>query len=501
MKKYTFVLLGISIFLLFLLTRLISLTTLPIFTDEAIYIRWAQIAANDANWRFISLTDGKQPMFVWIAMLLVKVINDPLFAGRFVSVLAGFGSLIGMFFLTSEIFNNKKIGLLASFIYVIYPFSLIYDRMALYDSLVAMFIIWSLYFEILLVRFRRLDLALILGMIIGGGMLTKSNTYFALILLPFSLLLLPFAKKTWKKLLGKWILLAGVSFVIANVMYTILRLSPYFHIIEEKNYVFIYPLQEWIRQPFAFFSSNFHALTEWSQVYLTLPFLVLVIASFFVSKAFWREKLLLVIWFFVPFLALSFFGRIIYPRFILFMTMPLLVLGSYGLYSLVLLSRKRVLQIIIPLVFLGTFVFNDYVILTNFAQANIPRSDKSQFLTSWASGAGVSETVSFLKEKAKDQKIYVATEGTFGLMPYALEIYLHNNPNVVIKGFWPVSDSIPSDIIEMSKVMPTYVVFYQECPQCKGIGFAPPQWSVTPVIQKERLDTTHYTLYQVNSKQ
>ena len=57
---------------LFAATRLTHLATLPIFTDEAIYIRWSQIGMRDANWRFISLTDGKQPMFTWIMMIFLS---------------------------------------------------------------------------------------------------------------------------------------------------------------------------------------------------------------------------------------------------------------------------------------------------------------------------------------------------------------------------------------------------------------------------------------------
>src|SRR5688572_22984012 len=108
-KKYIWIVLGLGILTLFFFTRFYNILSLPIFTDEAIYIRWAQIAANDAAWRFISLTDGKQPMYVWIAMILMKLIEDPLLAGRLVSVLAGLGTMIGIFFLTSEIFKNRKI--------------------------------------------------------------------------------------------------------------------------------------------------------------------------------------------------------------------------------------------------------------------------------------------------------------------------------------------------------------------------------------------------------
>src|SRR5258708_29055975 len=95
-KKYWAIIFAAAIIALFLITRFYNILSLPIFTDEAIYVRWAQIAKNDAAWRFISLTDGKQPMFVWIAMILVKFIHDPLLAGRLVSVGAGFISLVGL---------------------------------------------------------------------------------------------------------------------------------------------------------------------------------------------------------------------------------------------------------------------------------------------------------------------------------------------------------------------------------------------------------------------
>src|SRR3989338_2009720 len=76
----------------YLATRLTNLTTLPIFTDEAIYIRWGQIGLRDASHRFLSLEDGKQPLFVWLMYPMLKIFSDPLIAGRMVSVMAGLGS-------------------------------------------------------------------------------------------------------------------------------------------------------------------------------------------------------------------------------------------------------------------------------------------------------------------------------------------------------------------------------------------------------------------------
>lgn len=506
-KKNRFALLIFFLLLsAYLFLRLYNLTSLPIFTDEAIYIRWSQIAGTDANWRFISLTDGKQPMYVWIAMVLLRLLKDPLFAGRLVSVIAGFFSMVGIFFLTLEIFKDsngkyfsaKKLAFLASFIYLIYPFALVYDRLALYDSLVALFIIWSLYFEILLVRHVRLDLGMILGMIIGGGMLTKTNASFAMILLPASLLLFDFKDKNYRKKLGLWAIFAVISIIIALVIYSVLRLSPFFHIIAQKNYTFIYTPKEILLDPFSHFFGNLKGMSTWLIGYMTIPFIVLVISSFLVGKKHFREKLLLLAWFIVPFGALALFGRTIYPRFILFMTMPLLVLGAYAFFHLVSFSKNFWLRTAVVFVFLISFLINDFFIVTDFAKASVPQGDREQLITAWASGGGVKETVNFLEKKSKNEKIYVGTEGTFGLMPYALEIYLKDNPNIITEGFWPIGDQVPKKVLDNAKKMPTYFVFYQPCSACSKIGVAPAGWPLAQIFQIQKMEKdTHYTLYKV----
>src|SRR6266436_8244891 len=127
-KKYLPVLAWFGLILLYIITRFTNILSLPIFTDEAIYIRWAQIAMRDPAWRFISLTDGKQPMYVWIAMILLRFIHDPLLAGRLLSVFTGFGSLVGIWLLTWELFRKRWVAFLAAALYVVFPFALVYDR-------------------------------------------------------------------------------------------------------------------------------------------------------------------------------------------------------------------------------------------------------------------------------------------------------------------------------------------------------------------------------------
>ena len=502
-KKYAPFLIAVGIIALFLFIRFYHLLGLPIFTDEAIYIRWSQIAKQDAAWRFISLTDGKQPMYVWIAMTIMRFVEDPLLAGRLVSVFAGFFSMVGLFFLGRELFKNKWVGVVSSFLYAIYPFAVVYDRMALYDSLVGMFVVWGLYLTVLFVRNMRLDLALILGMVIGAGMLTKTNAFATLYLQPVALLLFDWSRKHRKERLVRWALYAIVIAILSNAMYAMLRLSPFFYIVAQKNTIFFYPFSEWIKHPFTFFYGNIHALVDWFLTYMTLPFVFLIIGAFFINKKFFREKILLVIWFVVPFLYLAFFGNNMYPRFIFFMTLPLLLLVAYFLVEMQKAKalKNKFLYAVCFLVFIFLPVRSTFLVLTDFGHAPIPRSDIGQYYAGWPSGVGVAETVSFLSEKAKNKKIYVVTEGSFGLMPYALEIYLVNNPNIKIDSLWPVNEAPPKELLEKSKVMPVYVVFYQSCPACKATGIAPDTWPVKEIFQLQKQEeNTYYTLYELTPR-
>lgn len=460
------ILICILLLISYFATRLYNLGGLQMFTDEAIYTRWAQIARYDASWRFISLTDGKQPSFVWLDMIFMRFFQDPLIAGRIVSVFSGFFGMVGIFFLAGEIFKDqsgklaKRVGFIAAALYVIYPFTLVYDRMALYDSLVAAISIWSLYFAILLVRRVRLDVALILGMILGFGALTKSNAFLSIYMMPATLLLFDFKDKDRKLRFVKWAALAALSAIMAYAYFMLLRLSPFFHIIDEKTHLFVYSIREWMDHPTEFLIGNFNGLSTWFLAYFTIPaFVVSVLSLFLEGKKYWREKALLFLWFVLPFIALTLFGRVLYPRFILFMTIPLLVLLAYSINYIWDNSRSWFLKCLFIALSLGAMVFSSFMVLVDLAHAPIAKPDTDQFVNSWPAGGGVREIVKYFEDKAKSQKIYVATEGTFGsLATYAVEIYLGDNKNVEKRGIYPLPEKIPDDLMLRASRMPVYLV-------------------------------------------
>lgn len=476
-----FVLGALVVFGLFTLTRLVNLTALPIFTDEAIYIRWSQIGMRDAAWRFISLTDGKQPMFTWVMMLLLKVFDgaDPLFVGRLTSVVAGVGTLVGLWVLSHQLFRDTRIAWLTAVLYIIVPFSAWYDRIALYDSMVSTFSVWSLYAAVLLVRYVRLDTALVLGMLLGAGMLNKSSGFLTLYFLPVTLLLFDWQRSDrWPRLL-KWAGFAVLAAVLSQVFYSVLRLSPFFHMVGQKDNVFVFSLSEWFNQPFRFFAGNLRGMFDWLRHYLTLPFFVMLLVPWFTRWPKIRERMLLYLWWALPFAALANFAKILYPRFILFMTMPLLIIVSYTMVH----TWERVKRPLVRLVLLAVLcipsIYTTSLIVLQPKEAPIPLADRGQFIEDWPSGGGVKEVVAYLTAEASHQKVNVYTEGTFGLMPYSIEIYLVDNPNVNITGIWPLPTALPAEIVRAASESATYFVLNES-------QMLPPKWSLTLIGEYEK---------------
>lgn len=463
LKKNDFIIIVIFI-IVFLLTRLTNLLTLPIFTDEAIYMRWAQIAASDPSWRFISLIDGKQPMLIWLTLPLIKLTAMPLLSGRLVSVIAGLVGMAGSFFLGWELFKNKRIGYISAFIYLISPFFLWYDRIALYDSLLAAFYVWVLFLEVILARRLRLDIALILGLVLGGAVLTKSSGFFGIYLLPLFLLLSD--RREFKSKLLKFIGLSFISVLIAYGLYGVLRLSPWFYIINQKDHEFLYSFSEIIKDPLAHFFGNLNGLGLWWIGYTTIPFImVLALSLFWRDSKSLKERILLFLLFILPFSALALFGKVLYPRFILFMTVSLIPLYAYAIDKIMtIIKNKILLWVILAAIFIYPLYF-DYKIIFDVIDAPLARSERFQFLDDWPSGYGVLQVIDYINQEKAKQPVILVTEGTFGLFPYAFELEYYDDPSVSVVPYWPLP--IQDKIMEKSLGKPVFLVLKesQELPQ------------------------------------
>ena len=491
LKSNTLILIGLVVF--YFITRTVNLKIIPIFTDEAIYSYWAQVALHDPANRFISLEDGKQPLFIWLSAVSQNFIADPLLASRLVSVFAGFGSLIGIYWLSKELFTHK-VATLAALLYIILPFTLLHDRLALFDSLLTMLGIWIVFFSQRLAKAPKLDNALLVAATIGAAQITKSSAAFFLYLLPASLIFFDFRGRTKLARFMRWLSFAALVVIFSQLIYNALRLSPLFYIIERKNYEFIKTFSEVLASFPDGLASNFKILVLWLFQY-NGPFLI-AIAAFVILLGIFKRNwsiIFLSIYSSAPFAAEVIFNKVLFPRFSLFYFPYLIILMSYGLVAITSFKNRGKILWLFPIISLALPLFSSFRLLTDPPKAQIADVDRGQYLNNWPAGFGVDQIVNFIKDKAGSrQEVYVGTEGTFGLLPYALLIYTYGQSNIHITGFWPVDpNKLPAQILEFSQKYPTYFVFNENQKDIQN-----PHLKLLEKYQKGQGDS-YMRLYQV----
>ena len=79
---------------LYLATRLFHLDALPVFADESIYIRWAQLLRHDTAYLFFALNDGKPPFLFDDCRHAVTGVTA-FIGGSFAQCAGGIGSVSG----------------------------------------------------------------------------------------------------------------------------------------------------------------------------------------------------------------------------------------------------------------------------------------------------------------------------------------------------------------------------------------------------------------------
>jgi len=418
------------IFIISLITffalRTIKLDQLPVFVDEAIYLRWAQIMRNESTLRFIPQSYGKQPLFMWLVIPAQKLFSDPLIAGRLISVASGFGTLVGVSILSFLLTKNLNISAFSALIYSITPFTVFFDRMALVDALLTCFGIWSLVVGLLFIRYQRLDLAMILGFVLGAGLLTKSP---AIIFYVWQLALLIFFYKHQKnnlpKIIGGWI----IALIISQAMFNILRLGPNFHLINSRNQDYVYSFKEVLTHPTVPLIYNLQNSFAWINLLLTFSTLVLIPLSLF--KVNRKTAISLICLFLFPFLAEALIAKVYTSRYLLFFIPPLLITAAIGLNNLIDWFKIK------PL-FLGFLIlplYLSYGYITNPEKTPMSFDMRSGYLEEWTAGTGQKEIAGYLINEAnKGAKIVVGTEGSFGTLPDGLQIYTEGYKNITIIG-------------------------------------------------------------------
>lgn len=420
-------LLGI-ICLIYLASRIYNLESLPVFGDEAIYVRWSQIIKSVDTLRFIPQTDGKQPLYMWLAALNLKFF-EPLIAARLISILAGLGTIIILFLISNSF--------LPSIIYILLPFTFFFDRLATADNLLSFFGVLSLYLSLSLAKKPRLDLVMILGFVLGLAWLTKSPAVYFIVLS-----LLTFIFYNYKNL--KKIYLPLLSTFIAFCFYNLLRLGPQFGQIALRNKDYVWPLSEIIRHPLDPFIPHFKDILNIYYYYLSLPFLLSPLLYFIFKKTIKldRRSLVFLAWWLLPLLTNAAMAKVFTARYILFVLPPLILLLSQFLKPLFV---KRY-SLILFLFFIPN-IFRLYQISFYPRNLKLPVID-SGYISGWTSGWGIKEAADYLISRSLEANVIVGTEGSFGTLPDGLQIYTNDVPHLTVFGIGLNITEIPAKLID-----------------------------------------------------
>ncbi len=441
LKHKVEILIILSLISVYFILRLPNLTLQPIFADEAIYIRWAQVMRAEPTLRFLPVSDGKTPLFMWTLMPLLKFIPDPLLAGRLLSVLVGFLTLLGVYFLSKKVFGIQA-AFWAALLYVITPYTVFFDRMALVDSMLAGFTIWIIYFAIWLIKKTRLDIAMILGYLIGGGILTKTPGMINLLLLPITLIAVKWRRKYP---ILKVVMFWTVTIFVALVMYNILRLGPQFQILSSRNTDYVFSPLELVGRPLDPFIPHMRDLSDWFPKLFTWPILFCIaIGILYTLIKTNRLGLIILLWAVVPLLVQSAFLKTFTARYLLSSIPPLLIIGGFGITNLLpkFSAFNRFSYLLMLIVVLPLALNFDFLLLTDPQKAPLPRAERIGYFEEWTAGYGFFEIASFLKDQRRLGKVVVGTEGSFGTLPDGLQIYLDKEDIAVIGSTGSISAQI-----------------------------------------------------------
>jgi hypothetical protein len=155
---------------LFLATRLTNLMALPVFLDEAMHIK-AAVTAYEMR-RLVGVSDAGKYLPIWIDAAAIAPADDPLRATRLCSVAFGLAAALGLFALGRELYGEAA-GLVAACFYLVLPWTLLMDRMALVESLLSALAVWALFCGVRWAASARLLWSLAFGAAIGFAGITK----------------------------------------------------------------------------------------------------------------------------------------------------------------------------------------------------------------------------------------------------------------------------------------------------------------------------------------
>ena len=447
---------------------------LPIFGDEAIYLRWAQLIRQGHTW--ISLIDPKPPLHFWLIALFYNWSRDPLLASRLISVACGVLSIPALAAVCIELApfargegeeggpSGRILALVACVLAIFCPFLNFYQRLGTADALFILEMLAAVWLSLRWARLaaqqkRAWPTAITFGLAMASAMMTRQGLSYVLWALPPIAYLL---HTPARRLLFKSILQVFTAGIIALVLW-IPYLTADLHRFAEERGGTANEIKTRILYQNQFTDSTKSRLdilrwnatcvfiptwnengepeTGWLYLYLTWPVYVATVAGFLwlALRRQWKLLLLLILWTFLMLGVPMALGAVLRSRYIVAAVPPLVIAAAYLLLELVGLAfslRREWLGwciatallaglIILPIREIGTQG-------TRWWEQTLTREDRYQHITGWTAGHATMDAIDFIKNFAAQHSVIVITNDGWGTPADAEWVYLSGLPNVTL---------------------------------------------------------------------
>ncbi|MFH0863681.1 MAG: glycosyltransferase family 39 protein [Candidatus Gottesmanbacteria bacterium] len=411
---------------LYFITRLIFLTSLPIFNDESIYLHWALIM-RDTGEKFYSVAfDGKQPMIMWLYGVALWLVDNPLVVGRLVSVIFGFFTLLGIYFLAKSI-GNRNLALISSSFYIFCPICVFFDRMALMDGPITSINIWTLFLTEKIINTKnKYIFSLLLGLIFGLGFWIKSSILITILIILLWLIKAYLNKK------NIYIINSIILIIITALLALIpLIVQPSFNLIFQKNQEFILSVNQILKFPWQIWLNNLMNLGLILTGYVS-PLILIFLFIFLLKKSELKNWRFLFVYLVSSMFLLIISSKDINSRYSLFIIPELLILIS------ILMAKYKWIR---PFIFIPSIILSIILIITPirffslFPSFGSFASDKYQYINGWPSGYGINEAINLLNNTSRKRQIIIGVRPDSGNPEDAIWTYYWQDKQAMVTYF------------------------------------------------------------------
>jgi hypothetical protein len=419
----------------FVATRLALMWRFPWFVDETTFASYARAVHADLGQFFIAgEIDKKGLLPSWLGATLIGGGLAPVTAMRLLAAAgAALAAICGGVIV--QRFYGLREGLATAALVALGPFFLVTASVGIYDAMVAGLVAAAALVSLHLTQRPRLASALLLGVILGAGGLTKPTVWVGAVVLPCTLLLFDYASPLVRRRLLAWAAYAFLALALAYAISSIARLTPlYDRPIAVENHR---GLTEVFNDLGPTLLRNGKDIAVGLFGYLTLPGFVLV---FIGGRVAWRRHrpaaAILFVWaltVIVSAVLLPLWGN---PRYFAAALVPLaafVALGAFDVWDRILgtwrnPAHARVVACAIAALALAPAVRFDASVLADPAHAGYPGLDEPQYVTRPSALAPLGTIASEIERRGGPYPVVIDT-GPYPLRidvgPWGLDLLLN----------------------------------------------------------------------------